>query len=50
MKRKMEKNNLPIQKKKEGYDFDISPSKEKVIVSTPTQDLKLFNVDGSEKK
>lgn len=35
--------------KKEGYDFDISPSKEKVIVSTPTQDLKLFNVDGSEK-
>ncbi len=36
--------------KKEGYDFDISPSKEKVIVSTPTQDLKLFNVDGSEKE
>ena len=35
--------------KMEGYDFDISPSKEKVIVSTPTQDLKLFNVDGSEK-
>lgn len=34
---------------REGYDFDISPSKEKVIVSTPTQELKLFNVDGSEK-
>lgn len=34
---------------KDGYSYDISPSKEKVIVSTPTQDLKLFNVDGSEK-
>lgn len=34
---------------KEGYSYDISPTANRVIITTPNQDLKLFNIDGTNK-
>lgn len=34
---------------KEGYSYDISPTANRVIITTPNQDLKLFNIDGTDK-
>lgn len=34
---------------KEGYSYDISPTANRIIITTPNQDLKLFSIDGTVK-